>query len=91
MNGKWYEIKNEASASTDVYIFNDIGTFGITAQKFVDDIKGLDGRDITLHINSVGGEVFEGMAMHSIIKNRKGKTTASVSYTHLTLPTILLV
>ena len=37
MNGKWYEIKNEASASTDVYIFNDIGTFGITAQKFVDD------------------------------------------------------
>ena len=36
---KWYEIKNQASEYSDVYIFNDIGTFGITAQKFVDDIK----------------------------------------------------
>jgi len=89
MNGKWYEIKNEASALTDVYIFNDIGTFGITAQKFVDDIKGLDGRDITLHINSVGGEVFEGMAMHSIIKNRKGKTTAYIEGIAASIATVV--
>lgn len=86
---KWYEIKNQASEYSDVYIFNDIGTFGITAQKFVDDIKNLDGRDIALHINSVGGEVFEGMAMHSIIKNRKGKTVAYIEGIAASIATVI--
>ena len=38
MNRKWYEINNSVDV-TDVYLFNDIGTFGISAQSFVEEIK----------------------------------------------------
>lgn len=89
MKQNWYEIKNQTSDNADVYIFNEIGTFGVTAQGFVNDIKDLDGQNITLHINSVGGEVFEGMAIHSIIKNRKGNTKAYIEGIAASIATVV--
>tara|TARA_Y100001973_G_C5189616_1_gene330092 strand:- start:317 stop:1327 length:1011 start_codon:yes stop_codon:yes gene_type:complete len=78
MDKKWYEINNSASDVTDVYIFNDIGTFGVSAQGFVEEIKEYEGKELAIHINSLGGEVFEGMAIYSIIQRRKAKTTVYI-------------
>tara|TARA_R110000824_G_scaffold397267_5_gene599875 strand:+ start:1532 stop:2545 length:1014 start_codon:yes stop_codon:yes gene_type:complete len=77
MEKKWYEINNSAEV-TDVYLFNDIGTFGVSAQSFVEEIKEYEGKELAIHINSLGGEVFEGMAIYSIIKRRKAKTTVYI-------------
>ena len=48
---------------------------------------------IMLHINSYGGSVFAGLSAVDYIKNSKipVHTVVAVSYTHLTLPTILRV
>lgn len=78
MQKEWYKIKNNASETSDVYLFNDIGTFGITAQSFIDEIKEYDNKELNIHINSLGGEVFEGMAIYSIIQRRKAKTTVYI-------------
>ena len=78
MKRKWYEINNSASEVVDIYLFNDIGTFGVSAQSFVDEIKEYEGKELAIHINSVGGEVFEGMAIYSIIQRRKAKTTVYI-------------
>jgi len=78
MNKKWYEIINSTSKMVDVYIFNDIGTFGVSAQSFVEEIKEYEGKELAIHINSLGGEVFEGMAIYSIIQRRKAKTTVYI-------------
>ena len=78
MAKNWYEINNSASEITDVYIFNDIGTFGVSAQSFVDEIKEYEDKELAIHINSLGGEVFEGMAIYSIIQRRKAKTTVYI-------------
>ena len=78
MGKEWYTIKNNASNTLDVYLFNDIGTFGITAQSFIDEIKEYDNKELNIHINSLGGEVFEGMAIYSIIQRRKAKTTVYI-------------
>tara|TARA_R100000655_G_scaffold24380_1_gene49052 strand:- start:3346 stop:4344 length:999 start_codon:yes stop_codon:yes gene_type:complete len=78
MRKEWYKIKNNASEVSDVYLFNDIGTFGITAQSFIDEIKEYDNQELNIHINSLGGEVFEGMAIYSIIQRRKAKTTVYI-------------
>lgn len=78
MQKEWYKIKNNASEASDVYLFNDIGTFGITAQSFIDEIKEYDNKELNIHINSLGGEVFEGMAIYSIIQRRKAKTTVYI-------------
>ena len=78
MQKEWYKIKNNASDISDVYLFNDIGTFGITAQSFIDEIKEYENQELNIHINSLGGEVFEGMAIYSIIQRRKAKTTVYI-------------
>ena len=78
MQKEWYKIKNKSSEVSDVYLFNDIGTFGITAQSFIDEIKQYEDRELNIHINSLGGEVFEGMAIYSIIQRRTSKTTVYI-------------
>ena len=78
MQKEWYKIKNKSSEVADVYLFNDIGTFGITAQNFIDEIKEYEDTQLNIHINSLGGEVFEGMAIYSIIQRRKAKTTVYI-------------
>ena len=40
MNEKWYNIQNKAGETADIYIFDEIGTYGVTAQEFITDIKG---------------------------------------------------
>ena len=77
MDRKWYEINNSVEV-TDVYLFNDIGTFGVSAQSFVEEIKEYEGKELAIHINSLGGEVFDGMAIYSIIQRRKAKTTVYI-------------
>jgi len=78
MQKEWYKIKNKSSEVSDIYLFNDIGTFGITAQSFIDEIKEYEDRELNIHINSLGGEVFEGMAIYSIIQRRTSKTTVYI-------------
>ena len=78
MKEKWYNIKNKAGETADIYIFDEIGTYGVTAQEFINDIKELKGLPINLRINSLGGDVFDGMAMYNVIKRRKAKTTVYI-------------
>ena len=79
MNNKWYNIQGKASdAVAEVYIFNEIGAYGITAQDFIFEMKEYKDTPVNLRINCIGGDVFDGMAMYNIIKKREAKTTAYI-------------
>ena len=78
MDRNWFEIKAESSKVVDVYIFDEVGTFGINAQSFIEEIKAHKGQPMNLHLNCVGGDVFEGMAIYNVIKKRKAKTTVYI-------------
>ena len=79
MKENWYDIQSKASKDiVDVYIFDEIGTFGINAQNFIDEIKGFKNSPLNLHINCVGGDVFEGMAIYNVIKKRTAETTVYI-------------
>lgn len=76
---KWYDFKNEASLGiVDVYIFDEIGNFGVSAQSFIEEIKSHKGSPMNIHVNCVGGDVFEGMAIYNVIKKRSAKTTVYI-------------
>jgi len=89
MTEKWYNIQNKASDVADVYIFDEIGTYGVTAQEFINDIKGLKDTPINLRINSLGGDVFDGMAMYNVIKRREAKTTVYIEGIAASIATII--
>ena len=79
MKESWYNIQSQASAeSVDVYLFNEIGMWGVTAQDFIKDIKEYKGQPMDLHVNCVGGDVFDGMAIYNVLKKRTQKTTVYV-------------
>jgi len=89
MNEKWYNIQNKADNSADIYIFDEIGTYGVTAQDFISEIKGLKDMPINLRINSLGGDVFDGMAMYNVIKRRESKTTVYIEGIAASIATII--
>ncbi len=72
----WYKIvKNQADPSrTSVMLYDEVGYWGITAQDFINDLKQVTG-PIDLHVNSPGGEVWDGIAIHAFLAARGGVTT----------------
>jgi ATP-dependent Clp endopeptidase proteolytic subunit ClpP len=69
----WYSIKNQAEAATPVlvHIYDEIGFWGVSAADFIKDLLQNDG-DIELHINSPGGDIFDGVAIYNTLKQRSG-------------------
>lgn len=71
------EANNNGSPSS-VYLYNTIGGFeGTSAKDVVDTLAELEG-PLDLHINSGGGDIFEGVAIHNAFKNYPGKVTSYV-------------
>ena len=66
------QVKAEAN---ELYIYGAIGDWfdELEGKQLVDKINSYEG-DLTIHINSPGGNVFDGIAVHSAIKARKGNT-----------------
>lgn len=80
----WFRIiRNEAGTGPSrVDLYDDIGGGGwfgggISAQDFVGQLADIDG-DLEVHINSGGGDVFDGIAIYNAIANRSGATTVIV-------------
>lgn len=79
-NKSWYHFSPmEAKASkSSVYIYDDIGVHGITAKGFIEDLKKLKGKDVVVHINSSGGDVFQGQAIYTALNNYSGHVTVKI-------------
>nr|EHH8706328.1 hypothetical protein [Escherichia coli] len=57
-------------SDADIYIYDEIGFWGVTAKQFISDLNALgDITHINLHINSPGGDVFEGIAIFNALKS----------------------
>jgi len=81
MDRNWYSIKAQAEGdgdSADVYIFDYIGGWDITARSFIEELKALHVGQINLHINSPGGYVFDGIAIQNSLKHHPANVTVFV-------------
>ncbi len=72
---RWYKIGNAAaSGPTQVNIFDEISWWGISAQEFCDELAGIEG-DLEVHINSPGGDAFDGITIYNALASRGNVTT----------------
>lgn len=66
----------------DIDVYGGIGDKfdedGITAVSFVRALRDANGEDVTIHINSSGGNVFDANTMAEALRGYKGHTTASI-------------
>lgn len=76
---KWFNIQNNAqSKSADVYIYSEIGGYDVSAKSFIDELKEIKDQEINVHINSLGGSVFDGLAIYNALKNHAKHVTTKV-------------
>jgi len=69
----WYSITNRDSGPTLIHIYDEIGYVGVTAQQFMSDIAAIKG-PMEVHLNTPGGEVFDGIAIYNALKQRGNVT-----------------
>lgn len=85
----WFEIQNrvpdnkaESNSAVEIYLYNDIGFWGVTALDFVREVKnnleGDNAKELEIHINSNGGEVFDGLAIYNFLRDLANPVTIYV-------------
>jgi ATP-dependent Clp endopeptidase proteolytic subunit ClpP len=66
----WFDIKAKAEAEADVFLYDEIGGFGVNARDFISEIRASGAKKINLRINSPGGSVFDGLAIYNFLKEQ---------------------
>ena len=81
MNYRITNIADEQDAAR-IDVYDVIGETwdgsGMSAKRFVTDMAGLKGKRLDIHINSVGGLVFDGIAIANAIRQHDAKTVAHI-------------
>ena len=82
---KCWKIRNAADSSeeAELLIYGDISDetwWGdeVTPRQFHDDLATLEGKDLCVHINSGGGDVFAAVAIYNQLKTYGGKVTTRI-------------
>lgn len=81
---KFWKIKNEAGgANAELYLYGQIAENSWSendkgAKEFADDLLACEGKNITLRINSPGGDIFAAQAIYNVLKAYPGKVTAHI-------------
>lgn len=72
----------DAPRAVEVWIYGDIGESwdgeSVAAKQFVQDLSAIDADEITVRINSYGGSVTDGLAIHNAIKRHKARVTVEI-------------
>ena len=76
--GSWFRIQNLSSTEVEVYIYDDIGAFGISADDFVREFSDIRASRITVRINSDGGIVSDGVSIYNAIRRHRANVTTIV-------------
>ncbi|MDI3359771.1 Clp protease ClpP [Lelliottia sp. V89_10] len=77
-NKSWFSMKAQSNQA-EISIYEEIGYWGVTAKQFVSDLSALgDVSHINLHINSPGGDVFDGIAIFNALKHHGASITVYI-------------
>ncbi|SUP67177.1 ATP-dependent Clp protease proteolytic subunit [Yersinia kristensenii] len=75
----WFRMKASGEKSADIYIYEEIGYWGVTARQFASSLKALGDIDhINLRIHSPGGDVFEGIAIYNLLNSHPASKTVYI-------------
>ena len=94
---KFWKVTNDVSGDAEILIYGPIASeqswFGdeATPKQFAQDLNELGGRDVTVRINSGGGDVFAAHAIHNLLKSYKGRVTAVIDGLAASAATVVAV
>ncbi len=80
MKERFYQLTNVSEDSATLYIYGDITSIkwfdnDVCVYDLAKEIGDLNGKELTVRINSYGGEVAEGLAIYNLLKSYEGEVT----------------
>ena len=80
MKERFYQLTNVSEDSATLYIYGDITSIkwfenDVCVYDLAKEIGELNGKALTVRINSYGGEVAEGLAIYNLLKSYAGDVT----------------
>ena len=79
----WYAFNASGEAADrviEVFVYGEIGAWGITANQFVQDLRAMDDgvSPVVAAFNSIGGDLFDGLAMHNALSRLGERCTGRI-------------
>ena len=97
MPSKFWQVKNEVNGNSEILLYGSIAGESswwrdeVTPKNFAADLESLGGRDVTVRINSGGGDVFAAHAIHNQLVAYKGRVTVVIDGLAASAATIIAV
>lgn len=64
---KWFDLRNVTADSADIFIYDEVGSYGVSASDVIGQLQALKVGTLNVHINSPGGSVFDGFAIYNAL------------------------
>lgn len=75
----WYRIANQADpVRAEVWLYDEIGWLGTTAQDFASELADITAPAILVHLSSLGGAVFDGIAIFNALRLHPATVTVQI-------------
>lgn len=77
----WYRIEAKADDEAEILIYDEIGESwfgGVSAKQFVEDVNKVTAPRMNVRINSIGGSVFEGLAIYNALARHPARVVVHV-------------
>lgn len=88
--GRWYQIHAAADGPPEVKIYADIDAYwGIDPAVFAEELAAIDAPEITVRINSLGGFVYDGIAIYNAIADHPAHITTVVDSVAASIASII--
>lgn len=80
MKNNFYQLTNINEDSAELYIYGDITSYkwyeeDVCCYDLAKELIALEGKNLTVRINSYGGEVAQGLAIYNLLKSYSGEVT----------------
>lgn len=79
-DARWYRLRAAAQGgdTDEAWIYDEIGFWGTTAGDFAADLAELTAPNLTLHLSSPGGDVYDGIAIYNALRKKQCRVTVEI-------------
>jgi len=74
----WFRIENKAGEAASIFLYDEIGSFGTSADDFVKQLRDVKASALDVFVNSPGGECYDGLAIFNALRNHKAHVTVHI-------------
>jgi ATP-dependent protease ClpP protease subunit len=86
---QWFRIEHASAEAAELFIFDEISPWGVTAADFVRELVGLPHPVLNLHLNTPGGDVFDGLAIFNALVNHPATVNVYIEALAASIGTVI--